>query len=125
MYGSSIHNFCSFMNKISLQVIFNSIRSRKDGSLGISLETPELTVEQKVEVMKLQNEILQAVFIPIDNPDVPEYKINTDLEQKTPAQRLRGALYVMWEQTNPQTSFEEFYKEKMEKIIEAVKRNLE
>jgi len=73
------------MKRIQLQVIITSIRSKSDGSLGMSLSTPELSTLEKVEVMHLQNNVLEAVFIPTDNPDVPDYKIDTDLEQKTPS----------------------------------------
>lgn len=113
------------MNKISVQVIINSLRSRVDGSLGLSMTTPELSTAEKVELMGLQNEVLQAVFIPIETPEAPEYKINKDLEVKTPSQRLRNTLYIWYEQTKPDTTFEVFYKEKMESLIQFVKNKLE
>lgn len=113
------------MNKITLQVVLGSVRARKDGSLGLTIETPELSPEEKVKVMELQNSTLQAVFIPLDTPDVPDYVVNKEMETKTPSQRLRAALYVMHQQSNSKDDFEVFYKQKMEKFIDAVKEKLQ
>lgn len=113
------------MNKIQVQIIITSIRSRADGSLGFSATTPELTVEQKVEFMKLQNEVVEGVFIPIDAPNAPEYKINSDLESKTPSQRLRNVLYILHQQLEVDEDFEGWYKVKMNSIIEGIKNKLE
>lgn len=112
------------MKKINIQVIISSIRAKTDGSLGLSMSTPELSNEEKVEVMRLQNKVLEAVFIPLDSPDVPDYRINTDLEQKTPSQRLRGVIYRMWELNSEGKTFEEYYKEVMEKFINKLKEKL-
>lgn len=113
------------MEKISVQVVISSIRSRRDMSLGFSAETPELSDEEKVKFMGLQNQVLQAIFIPVESPDVPEYKVNKDLETKTPSQRLRASLYILHQQTKPDTDFQTFYTEHMEKIIQFVKDKLE
>lgn len=113
------------MKKVNLSLVISSVRSRKDGSLGLSIETPELKPEEKTLFMELQGINLNGTFEPMDEPDVPEYKINADLESKTPSQRLRGALFVWWDQTGKQGEFETFYKQKMETLIEFVKRKLD
>jgi len=112
------------MRKIQVQVIITSIRSRRDGSLGFSAETPELTDEEKVEFMRLQNNVLETTFVPLDTPDVPEVKINKDLEEKSQSQRLRSALYILHQQTG-KGDFETFYREKMETFINKVKSHLD
>lgn len=113
------------MKKVSLSLVITSVRSRKDGSLGLSIETPELTPQEKTIFMELQGINLDGTFLPMETPDVPEYKINTDLENKTPSQRLRGSLYVWWEQSGKQGEFETFYKQKMEALIEFIKKKLD
>lgn len=75
--------------------------------------------------MELQNEVLQAVFIPIDEPNAPVFKVNADLESKTPSQRLRNVLYVLWEQSKVNEEFDSYYRRMMESLIEGVKRKLE
>lgn len=112
------------MKIIEMQVSFSSVRSRRDGSLGISMETPELSIEDKVEVMKLHGQVLDARFRPVDSPDVPEHKVNADLNQKSPSQRLRACLYILHQQSGVKESFEDFYNKKMEQIIDAVKGKL-
>ncbi len=44
---------------------------------------------------------------------------------KTASQRLRAAIYVLWDQQGKQGEFATFYTSKMEKIIDFVKDKLE
>lgn len=113
------------MHRLSLQVIITSIRSRADGSLGFSATTPELSVEEKVEFMRLQNEVLEGVFTPLDAPNVPEYKIDKDLEDKSPSRRLRNVLFILHSQSGVDEDFESWYKTKMNQIIEGIKNKLD
>ena len=43
---------------------------------------------------------------------------------RSPAQRLRGVLYRMWEQKGKQGDFETYYRSKMEMVINQVKEKL-
>lgn len=43
---------------------------------------------------------------------------------KSPAARLRGCLYVLWEQRGKEGEFELFYRLQLEKFINAVKEKL-
>lgn len=113
------------MKKIQTQTIITSIRSRRDGSLGFSAETPELTDEEKVEFMRLQNNVLETLFIPKDEPNVPEIKINTDLQNKTQSQRLRGVLFRVWEQKGSLGDFSDYYEKEMDRVINLYKGVLE
>ena len=113
------------MNKIQLDLIINSIRSRKDGSLGMSVETPELTTEEKVALMELQGVYLTTLLLPKDTPNAPTIKVDTELNTKTPSQRLRATLFVLWKQKGEQGQFESFYNLYMEKIIDRLKSELE
>ena len=42
------------MKTIQTQAVITSIRSKVDKSLGLSIETPELSTEEKVAFMNLQ-----------------------------------------------------------------------
>lgn len=53
-------------------------------------------------------------------PEVKEYS-----EEKSKAQRLRAVLYLLWQQGDKKTTSEEFYRDRMEKIIEQIKDKLE
>ncbi len=50
-------------------------------------------------------------------------KLDLD-ETKSPSQRLRGTIWILWEQQGKQGEFNDFYKAKMEKLIDFVKAKL-
>jgi len=113
------------MEPIQCQTIITSIRSRRDGSLGFSAETPELSDEEKVAFMRLQNQILIGLFTPEGSTQVPK-EIKTEVRTKTQSQRIRGVLYRLWEQEGkPDEDFELFYRSWTEKIIIWLKGKLE
>jgi len=112
------------MKSIQTNAIITGVRSKVDGSLGISFGTPELTPEEKAEFMRLQGINLIALFTPMDQPEAPKYVIDTELDQKTPSQRLRNTLFVLWKQTGEKGEFETYYNNNMEKFIDLVKQKL-
>lgn len=112
------------MKAIEVNTIITGIRAKVDGSLGITMGTPELSPEEKAEFMKLQGVNLTALFTPLDEKNAPKYKVDKELETKTPANRLRNVLYVLWEHSGSQGDFNDFYRIQMEKIIEVIKGKL-
>jgi hypothetical protein len=61
----------------------------------------------------------------ITETDVPDEKADPMLGTKTQAQRLRASLYRLWEQRGKKGDFDiEFYRPKLEQIIERVKGEL-
>ncbi len=113
------------MKAIEVSIIITGIRAKVDGSLGISMTTPELTPEEKAEFMRLQNMNLKALFTPLDEKNVPKYKVDKELETKTPSNRLRSVLFILWTQEGSQGDFDDFYKDMMNKFIEHIKGKLE
>lgn len=113
------------MNTLQCPAIITGVRSKVDRSLGLTLGTPELSPEEKAQFMMLQGVNLLCIFKPLDEINAPVYKIDKELESKTPGQRLRAVLYVLWEQEGLQGEFKDFYREKMERIITKVKDMLE
>lgn len=113
------------MKAIEVHIIIGGIRALKDGSLGVSFGTPELSPEEKAEFMRLQGVNLIAEFLPLDEKDAPKYIIDKEIEQKTPGNRLRNTLYVLWQQEGGKEEFDDFYKKYMEKFINAIKERLD
>ena len=113
------------MKSISTPAIITSIRAKVDRSLSFSATTPELTNEEKVLFMELQGINTTMTIEPLDEQNVPEVKIKGDLEQKTPSQRLRAVLFVLWEQEGRKGEFEDMYKNNMEKFINLIKAKLD
>ena len=113
------------MKAIHCEVILSSASTRVDGSLGLRFSTPQLTSEEKVALLDLQGINLKMLLQPLDGPD-ELVSVKGELDVKTPSQRLRSVLFVWFKQTpDPKPSFEEFYRQKMEAMIEHVKSKLE
>lgn len=113
------------MKQITLsQAVIDTIRSKKDGSLGLTVSTPELNVAQKTLFFELQGVIVNLNITPIE-VNAPEEKINKDLNQKSQSSRLRNVLFVLWNQGTKEVDFETFYTKQMEKLIEHYKSKLD
>jgi len=113
------------MKKIQTALVITSFRSKVDGSLGITASTPELSPVEKVAFMELQNQNLEALFTPTEEPKVAEIKVDKDLKGKSQSARLRGVLFVKWKQSGEKEEWETFYKKMMEKILDQIKDTLE
>lgn len=113
------------MKTINLNVIINGVRAKVDRSLGLSLSTPELSPAEKAYFMELQGVNLDATFKPVDEPQTEPVKIDKEISQKTPSQRFRGVLFVVWKELGCKEDFETFYKSEYEKIIGYYKKKLE
>lgn len=55
--------------------------------------------------------------------DLP--KNDPDGKGKTPGQRLRAILFILWTQNGSKDDFEVYYKNKMEILIEKLKEQIE
>ncbi len=113
------------MRAITTPCILTSLRSRVDGSLGLSFTTPELTADEKAVWFGLQNQNCKMLLEPQGVEVQPPIEVKAELESKTPGQRLRAALYVFWTQNGSAGDFEQFYKARMHQFIESVKSKLD
>ena len=98
-----------------------------DGGLAILIHTPELTPEDVSKLFTYRNKQVIAAFkeTMINPEDITVDELKTDFKnEKTPGQRLRACLYVYWEKNQPTKTFDEFYRNHMERIIESVKERL-
>lgn len=116
------------MKAVQFPATLAKIETRVDGSIKLSIETQELIGSDMAELFSYRNLIGYVTFTP--NPetkvDVPEINADTDMG-KSPGQRLRDVLYVMYEQSGKAKydTFSQFYTVKMEQIINQVKDKLE
>lgn len=113
------------MKAISIDLILTSASTRADRSLGLRFSTPELEAAEKTAIFELQGQALKAIIQPVDGTPDSLVQVKASLDQKTPGQRLRAVLYLVWKQQNQAIDFEVFYREEMNKLIEWVKRKLE
>jgi hypothetical protein len=90
----------------------------KDGGMRLKLETQEIANEQKVALLDYNNTFGHFMFSPnaLQESDIP--KEPAKREGKTPGERLRGVLYLIYMETGGKPEdFYKFYVEKMETII--------
>jgi len=112
--------------KITLPVQLNPISRRKDKSVKLSFETRELTPTETMTLMSMEGEEGWIVFSSnqdIKEEDIPQ--VNAELETKSQSERIRAVLYKLYLQETKKLAFvgswESFYKEKTEKVIEKYK----
>jgi isopentenyldiphosphate isomerase len=115
---------------ILLPAQIESIASRKDKTVRITIGTQELTPAQAAELFQLNQKFCYAAIkeesFQASEVDAIE-NLKTDLEtEKTPSQRLRAILYINYQQKpDGYKDFATYYQAKMEKICEHFKSKLE
>lgn len=107
------------------------IASRVDGSVTITLDTPELAPSKFGEIFSLRLKEAFCYLKPGTEPTKAEQKAIDEMQPelsggKSMSKRLRDVLYVAWKQNNEGYQDSElYYRYKMEKFIEHVKSKLE
>lgn len=97
-----------------------------DGSVAYRVNTPELSAEEKAAMFALQNLNVEILINPFDADKVELMTIHTEIDQKTPSQRLRGVLYVLWEKRpEGHKIFDTYYMVKMNGFIEHLKGKID
>ena len=98
-----------------------------DGGVKLDCITQELSPEEATILFSLKGK--QGWFLfqeaPIKKEDIEIPEIEGEFKKdKTPSQRLRNTLYRFWENQGSKKTFEQFYKEQMERFIIAIKEKL-
>lgn len=115
--------------KILLPIQLNPISRRKDKSVKLSVETRELGTDEILMLMSMEGEEMWMALTTNqqDMPEAPEE--NAELGTKTDSQRLRSVLYVLYKQATDKGkflgTFERYYGDNMNKIIEALKQKID
>lgn len=112
------------MKAIKTQIQINSIRSKVDGSLGLTMETPELRNEEKVAFMELQNIPCNILIEPIDIPSEDILEVDKGAGEKTPSQRLRAIIFRFWKDKGIGGDFEIYYRKSVNKVISDISEKL-
>lgn len=96
-----------------------------DGSATLKFATGELSTEDVTTILEHKMDLGWVVFKeneikPVDLP--PE---DAEFEPKRKSVRLRNVLWRLWEQNGKKGSFDEFYANRMEQLIESLKNKLD
>ena len=115
------------MRAVVLKAKVAGVTARADGSASIRLNSPTLALEDHAALMQmLDAEAVVLVQCDEGGPSLHESK--AVWEDKTPSQKLRGVLYVLWEQEKAtgeaHIDFDMFYRDRMGRLTEWVKKKL-
>lgn len=103
------------------------VQTLADGSLGISVTTLyEVTPEDAATLLTLKQNPGWMAFKEqeVSDKELPDEPVQ-DKADKTPSQRLRAVLFVVWKETTNQTTpFNRFYEDTLETIIAKYKEKL-
>lgn len=117
-------------NKIMLPAILTSYRPKADGSWSVTLSTNILRADEKV-IIDAMHQQLCCVLLKDSDILAEELEAFDSVEMDfidakvTPSQRLRNVFYRLWEKEGKQGEFKEFYRVKMENIVEHFKFKLD
>ncbi len=105
--------------------ILTRLAFTKDGGLSIGFATNELTDKDKVIASQFHGKFGVVLFK--ENEITPEEIPATDAtdKSKSPCQRLRATLFILWKQRGMKGDFESFYRRQMEEAIDRVKACLD
>jgi hypothetical protein len=118
------------MDGILLACQVESISTRKDKTVKITLGSQELSQGKAGEVFSLTNKMIVVYISPKDAIDQKEIdqvdKIDPDFSAgKTQSQRLRNVFFKLFEQSRDgHKDFDTYYRSKMELVIEHYKTKI-
>lgn len=112
------------MKAITCPCILTSASTRSDGSLGLRFATPELKPDEKTAFFELLNLNLKMLLQPDGETPAELKDVKGEFDKKTPGERLRAVVFVWWKQGGETGDFDDFYRKKMEVLIDFVKGQL-
>lgn len=112
------------MKAITCSVILEGAATRADGSISLRFGTPELEPASKTVFFELLNQNLKMLLQPLESEPAELHDVKGEFDRKSPGQRLRGCIYHWWDQQGRPGELEDFYRKRMEELINQVKSEL-
>lgn len=114
------------MKAFTVPSILTRVSSLADGGMNVGFHTKELSANEKVEIMDFHNKQGWLMFKENEVKDEEVPTQDAEFNDKTPSQRLRGVLYVYWQQFGQkiEPDFTKYYLKTMESIIQKFKDKL-
>jgi hypothetical protein len=114
---------------IILPAIVEKVGTRKDNSLFVTIGTNELSPNDGGYLLSLHGKLATVYLSPaeINQKEIDQVdSLEPELAGKTPSQRLRNVLFILFQQNNEgQKDFDSFYKFKMGTIIDHLKTKIQ
>jgi len=116
---------------ILIHAQIESISTRKDKTIKVTIGTQELGNKQAGELFQLQNSLVNCYLSTnaIQTDMMSEVdKVSSEMIEtiKSPSKRMKAVLYILWNQDKKgYDDFELYYRNKMEIFIESLKNKIE
>jgi|TARA_Y100000296_G_C5176928_1_gene260640 hypothetical protein len=108
-----------------IPAILEGIGHLKDGSLSLRFHTQEIPDDEKLVLLSFFQAFGHLLFKENAFTDTDIPKEDASDRDKTPSQRLRAVMFIMWKQQGSKGDFDQFYNQKMNFIIDQFKLKLE
>jgi|ERR1035437_4259592 hypothetical protein len=115
------------MIKLQFASQIESVNAKADKTLSIKIGTQELSPDDASYLLSMMGNVVwvgiaETEIKSLEVPDViPEFK-----GEKSPSQRLKAIIYVLWkEKTDQKEAFPRYYDSYLSKIIEQLKTKLD
>ena len=104
-----------------LHAEIGTVSSRPDGSAAFRVLTPELRAAEAGALMGWHGKTCSVLVKPQADPADELIEVQAERgDKRTPSQRLRSALFVLWKARNEGGEFAPFYNAKMNQLIDLV-----
>ena len=113
------------MKNFQTPATLEGVSPLKDGGMSLRFHTQEMTAQEKLQLLNFYQSFGYVLFKENSFTDADIPKEDASDKDKTPSQRLRAVIYIMWKQRGMNGDFEQFYNKKMEYIINQFKERLE
>lgn len=114
------------MQKFQIEAILDGVTPLKDGGVSLRFHTNEISKADKVTLMDFYQSFGWLMFAAneFQESEIPKSGAKPETGQ-SPSQRLRAVLFIKWKQQGGNGDFEAYYKQQMERFIDAVKAALD
>ena len=113
---------------IVLTGVIENISTRVDGSIKFTVGSQEMESSTAGRLLDMRGKYIKVL---LSDSGITELEANvvdaekvTGTRKKSQSARLRAVLYVAWEQSGLQISFEDYYRTETERMIEIIKSKL-
>lgn len=111
--------------KSPFEAYVSKVMTMADNTIRIQLDTQEMSAEKMSELFQLKGKLgwafIKDDYITPEETEIPLTAPKARSGERTQSQRLRAALFKVWETSGIPVDFEIYYQEQMEHIINKVK----
>lgn len=106
----------------------NGLKTMADRGVRVMIDTMELKPEDLARLFSFKGSAGVFAWYPaevdVNKIEVPDIKPDFQ-DEVSPSKRMRSVLYRLWEQGGASGTFEAYYRQKMEQLIDKLKTNLD